>query len=308
MKRNRRNLTTESGARLRESWKDRLSPRRLHPRRSAGRAATTPPAAWPMPLCCGVVVLFLLFGAGQAGGDALRSSACPQVPAAIRGASSSLLLLEDPVKKGREALGSGWQYPWYDAKNDDVRRVDVRETWDWQDGNWNLGGFRLNWIQFLFWGVIALVLGLLAYFLIRAYLRREDRRALEEGGDGGVRSVDDAERIAALPFQVDKRGPHLLEQARRHYQAGQYSQAIVYLFSHQLVELDKRQFIRLAKGKTNRQYLREVAPAGAIRDLLHQTMVAFEDVFFGNHALDRAKFENCWNRLDEFDRLTAQVS
>ena len=52
----------------------------------------------------------------------------------------------------------------------------------------------------------------------------------------------------------------LLAEARRHYQAGNYGAAIVYLFSFQLVQLDQRQIIRLAKGKTNRQYLREVGP------------------------------------------------
>ncbi len=74
----------------------------------------------------------------------------------------------------------------------------------------------------------------------------------------------------------------LLAEARRHYQAGNYGAAIVYLFSFQLVQLDKRQIIRLAKGKTNRQYLREVGPRAALLRLVEQTMVAFEDVFFGN--------------------------
>jgi hypothetical protein len=35
-------------------------------------------------------------------------------------------------------------------------------------------------------------------------------------------------------------------------------------------------------------------------------MVAFEDVFFGNHPLDRNRFESCWTRLDEFEALAAQ--
>ena len=35
-------------------------------------------------------------------------------------------------------------------------------------------------------------------------------------------------------------------------------------------------------------------------------MVAFEDVFFGNYAIDRTRFESCWSRLDEFDALAAE--
>ena len=29
-------------------------------------------------------------------------------------------------------------------------------------------------------------------------------------------------------------------------------------------------------------------------------MVAFEDVFFGEHSLSRSRFESCWNQLEEF--------
>jgi hypothetical protein len=34
-------------------------------------------------------------------------------------------------------------------------------------------------------------------------------------------------------------------------------------------------------------------------------MLVFEDVFFGNRTLDRARFETCWSRLDEFQALAA---
>jgi len=214
--------------------------------------------------------------------------------------------IDEPVQAGRDAFGSGWQYPWYDSATDDVRRVKTRGTWDWPEATWSAGNWQFDWIQFVFWIFIALLLGILAYFLIRAYLNREDRLVLSEAEEAKVNEIGDAERIAALPFNV-KQGTDLLEEARRHYQAGRHGQAIVYLFSHELVELDKRQRIRLTKGKTNRQYLREIGSAGALRTLLEQTMVAFEEVFFGGRPLDRARFESCWNRLDEFDRLTAGV-
>jgi hypothetical protein len=97
----------------------------------------------------------------------------------------------------------------------------------------------------------------------------------------------------------------LLAEARRHYEAGNYGAAIVYLFSFQLVQLDRRQIIRLARGKTNRQYLREVGPRISLRKLVEQTMVAFEDVFFGNRQLRRDRFESCWARLEEFETLAA---
>ena len=92
----------------------------------------------------------------------------------------------------------------------------------------------------------------------------------------------------------------------KYYQAGNYADAIIYLFSYQLMQLDRNRWIRLAKGKTNRQYLREIRKrrhreaAMDLQELSKETMVMFEDSFFGHHALDQQRFESSWNRLDEF--------
>ncbi len=97
----------------------------------------------------------------------------------------------------------------------------------------------------------------------------------------------------------------MLAAARRAYEEGDFSTAIVYLFSHQLIELDRHQCIRLAKGKTNRQYLRELAQRADLRMLLSETMVRFERVFFGDQRLDQAAFEDCWRQLPQFQQLVA---
>ena len=70
--------------------------------------------------------------------------------------------------------------------------------------------------------------------------------------------------------------------------------------------LDKGQFIRLTKGKTNRQYVRELGSRWPLRRLLEHTMVLFEEVFFGHHSIGRTQFESCWLRLDEFEALVGQ--
>ena len=214
--------------------------------------------------------------------------------------------LADPQQAGREALDHRWGgYPWYDSQADEVQRVDVTQPrdWSWLEDSSPQISFPGSLLQWLSWIAIILLLAGVAYLLVRA-LGYGEKRSAKSGHDD--EPGDDADRVESLPLPVRGGRLDLLAEARRHYQQGNYRQAIIYLFGFQLVQLDKQQIIRLTKGKTNRQYLREVGPRKALQRLVEQTMVAFEDVFFGNHTLDRARFESCWSRLDEFQSLSAE--
>jgi Domain of unknown function (DUF4129) len=148
--------------------------------------------------------------------------------------------------------------------------------------------------------VLVILLGLLAYLVASAFLKDEVTES--NVARKVVESRRDVDRVEALPFAVRRAAGDFLGEARRLYEAGQYSEAIIYLFSFQLVELDKHHLIRLAKGKTNRQYLREVRQRPLVRAILETTMIAFEDAFFGRKTISRERFESCWQRLDEFQR------
>jgi hypothetical protein len=145
----------------------------------------------------------------------------------------------------------------------------------------------------------------LVYFWLRAVGRHDALARVEREGDEDDRRHE-ADSIQQLPFQVKPPHADLLSEARRYYQLQDYRQAIVYLFSYQLVQLDRHQHIRLAKGKTNRQYLHELCAVPSLRQLLSDTMLVFEDVFFGHYDLDRERFEVCWDRLPTFDQLVQQ--
>lgn len=230
---------------------------------------------------------------------------------------------QESVEAGREALDRWWDFPWYDAQTDSVRRVDVPEPWDfswlWDRlPEWDLSwlwdwlsplGALFQWpstlLGWIAWIMVVLLLGALMYLLIRAHGKRQLDRA---GAAAAASDTDenDAARIEALPTLVPTDQLDLLGEARRLYRAGHYGRAVVYLFSFQLVRLDKQQIIHLRKGKTNRQYLREIGRRTPLRRLVEQSMVAFEDVFFGHRTLQKARFEACWSRLDEFELLTQE--
>jgi len=226
----------------------------------------------------------------------------------------STVTAQDAIEDGRNALNRDTDYPWYDPHTDSLRPTklpDLKEpepdelevdSSPAQSPNISGGSAFSGFIQALFWAfIVALFIGLVA-LLVWAVLRHE-RKEDEKGETQVVESSSDIDRIEQLPFTVRQPQGNLLDEARRHYEAGDFREAIVYLYSYKLVELDKHHFIHLAKGKTNRQYLHEVRPQPRVIPLLERTMVAFEDVFFGDHVLERSRFETCWSGLGEFHQI-----
>jgi len=246
---------------------------------------------------------------------------------------SSSLANADPlteqraVEAGANSLDGSINYPWYDVESDGIRRIDVKPPSDlknrnsdwlrkpkkqkqkktnssfaWRDAVW-------SFLRILGWTAVAIALVAIGYLLVRAFLMAESSSANTTNSDPAEQdeSRSDVDRVESLPFQLTESQGDLLSLARREYEAGNYARAIVYLYSYQLVELDKHQLIRLTKGKTNRQYLREVRSRSNLSGLLQQTVVIFEDVFFGNHELGRRRFESCWTMLDEFHQGLEQA-
>ena len=212
---------------------------------------------------------------------------------------------DEAIDAGRKALRG---YPWYDAQSDQVQRVDVEppedfanrhSRWEFQPPTWSFPTWLVETIQVVLWILLGLVLLTVVYYLVRAFVAYE-AGALGASTSSVAITTGHADRVESLPFQVKRPLANFLDEARRHYEAGRFGEAIIYLYSYQLVELDKHQVIRLSKGKTNRQYLREVRRRSGLSDLLERTMVTFEDVFFGNHRLERQRFELCWDGMDQF--------
>ena len=215
-------------------------------------------------------------------------------------APAAALLAEDgpdPVASGRKALESQTRIQWYDPATDTVQPIALPPALPSRS--------ELSWLTWL--GIIwlGLLLVLLAYLILRAATNWAS--GLPPLATAKATGILAADQVEALPFMADRSHGDLLGDAKRHYQQGNFSEAIIYLFSYELVQLDKSSLIHLAKGKTNRQYLREVSRVQQLRRLLESTMITFEDVFFGQHPLDRHGFEACWNRLSEFEALVSQA-
>ena len=248
-------------------------------------ASKTLPRYWKKNVATLALSLFALLFATRAAGEDTAPAETPS-PA---------------IAEGREALKSSPQAPWYDRQKDDVREIELSNSTAQTSRSSNLN-WNFNWLSYLIWTLMAIALAALAYLLIRAFILREQRLATRQGNSEELTGTQ-ADRVEHLPVPVRRPSGDLLSEARFHYENGNFREAIVYLYSHELVELDKQQVIHLARGKTNRQYLREVKTRQRLRELLEQTMITFEDAFFGQLDIGRQRFETCWNRLSEFNSM-----
>lgn len=236
--------------------------------------------------------------------------------------------IDDPVESGREALDPDDAYPWYDADADEVRplhgRADAKEVQGDSDpsgsksegggrrsgdGDDDRGSFRfssggaLAGAEIIAWIVVGAIVVAIVGMLLYAVLQSEGPKAKDRSGDGDADGVD----LAALPVPVQAADSDLLAEARRWYDQGDFARAMIYLYSHLLLRLDKGQLIRLARGKTNRQYLREVGGRRSLADYFAQAIETFESAFFGRRQLARDEFEASWRGVDDFHRLIEEA-
>lgn len=236
-------------------------------------------------------------------------------------ANNSVMAQQGP---GREALMEK-NYPWFDAQSGQVRRIEMNDRPKIKSANRNSIPLRPvkkkaanpkktnrgNWGQLISglsvfaWTMIAILILVIAGFLAWAILRLEQNVAADDES-AGLRSME--ESIKQLPFELESGSEDFRKAAGASYLAGDYRRAIIYLFSHVLVSLDQKGHIRLRKGKTNRQYLRELRPYRPLANFYQRVMVPFEATFFGNHEPGKKEFEDCWNQLDDFQMEVNQTS
>lgn len=180
-----------------------------------------------------------------------------------------------------------------------VAPAGTGRTWNW---DWVLSVFEI--VSYVF---LALVVGLVAYLGYR-YYRRWRKLNSDEGYDERSASRTVEQSMRQLSFDVDFSGSDFCDEAEKAYRSGDLRSAIIYLFSYVLVSLDQKGHIRLRKGKTNREYLREIRGQRGLVKFYQRVMVPFEETFFGDYQLEREDFENCWSQLGQFQKDVVQDS
>lgn len=229
--------------------------------------------------------------------------------------------LDSPPTVDRDVLSRSIDPSWYSSSEDRLVVVPPRSNQsivvsDRHDSIYSptpngvgatnfFGRFLSDLLEFVFYfsyyifAFFAIVLGIVGLFaLFRGYGPRRY-------GHGKVslaeRRESEQKRITDLPFDLEPSLLGLREQADRYRGQGDYSSAIVFLFSHVLMQLDTAGHIRLMRGKTNRVYLRELKGREKELGFTSSLVKWFEPVFFGRKAMDPIAFEKLWNQLPAFE-------
>ena len=102
-----------------------------------------------------------------------------------------------------------------------------------------------------------------------------------------------------LPFDLPANAASYLARSREAAERQQFGDAVVYLFAHALVALDRRHLIRLESGKTNGTYARELQAHPSMQQTFARVRQTFEDYFFGGHEIDGIRYESCRRDLEQ---------
>lgn len=172
-------------------------------------------------------------------------------------------------------------------------------------GIFNTGLSALNLLGWLTLGIVVLA-GVVAIFyaLSRAELQT---KMVGKGGQralsGRIPDEQTLERIKHLPKELRRTDVNLRSEAQRLMKASQYDQAIILLFAHQLLLLDRYGMLRLNRGKTNRRYIRETRAANEqVAACIEATIASFERSYFGRHKITRNEFADTWRLNDQLER------
>lgn len=192
---------------------------------------------------------------------------------------------QEAVSGGQKALRRAQRFPWYDPANDALRPVDLPDP---ETERPREAPPQVDWLRPVVWALlIVAAVGLLAALAIGLSKRRWANTASVKTSRRG--------RIEHLGFLDDDAPGDYLDRCLRESRAGRFERAIVYLYAHVLTEMNERQLLRLARGKTNRQYLRDVGDP-AMRAAMEVIVGAFEDAYFGHHPIEPDRFQWCWRQ------------
>ncbi|MDR1958132.1 MAG: hypothetical protein LBQ54_03650 [Planctomycetaceae bacterium] len=212
---------------------------------------------------------------------------------------------EDAVRKSQKSLGQKMilrqKFPWYSPAADDACFIPFppeRPLPQKRDDT----PFR-HFIYILMIVLAVMLLIPIIYFIVLAVMRLS---GYEWNSRRKQEALERQRRIETLPEEAREVYDDLLGAAEKAFQSGNYRLALIYYFSHLLVLLDKSELIRMLRGKTNHEYLRELQHFAAVKPYYRRVMLLFESVYYGEHALVNEEFFPLWEERREVQTVVRE--
>jgi hypothetical protein len=192
----------------------------------------------------------------------------------------------------------------------------VSDFFNWLGRKFSFVGRWFRWLNYwripyiggagdlLMIGLVMLALTLLLVGLLELLRRYRPVTGDDSLARTARLGTGDSTRVEDLPTGVAYDAADPLAEARRLRARGDYARAVVYLFAHQLLTLDRIEKLRLVPGKTGRQLVRSVADR-ELRRCVEPTLRLFEAFYYGHRDPSPDAFEAAWRLAEEFEQLVA---
>ena len=161
-------------------------------------------------------------------------------------------------------------------------------------------GSNLTFGNLFGWVLLVAILVAAVALLLYAFSKTEidlggDSKKSKSQSEQSAPDEQTIERMKHLPAELRRTDVNLRSEAERLMKEGRYDQAIILLFAHQLLLLDRAGLLRLNRGKTNGKYIRETRAVDPIAGShLRATVTAFERSYFGRHEIQQREFAELW--------------
>ena len=138
--------------------------------------------------------------------------------------------------------------------------------------------------------LVVTIAGILILIFVFWFVGREFMGGLLLEAGAGPSTRDAGEPLTAA---------RALQQAQNLSTAGDYRNAVRYLYLASLLRLDERGLLRYDRSRTNREYLRSVDETPELASNLKDVIDVFDEVWYGYQPLDKSSYEHFADRVSD---------
>lgn len=149
------------------------------------------------------------------------------------------------------------------------------------------GGAIGSFLHFLAWVLLAAIVGLILYFVLRGLMDRASDKEVEDEGSEAPRAGE--EEAFAAPG--DRPADVYVARARQLASSGRFHEAVAQLMLGAMSFVEHRELLRFRRGLTFRNYVSALSGMKVAQQAFRALVRVFEPIEYGRREATRAHFE-----------------